>query len=334
MPICSTMKQAFLATLLCCCTGLVVTAQQPSYEYVRYQPANRGATVTLPDFTVTLKKEYRPEKPAYKAADKLFVVSDIEGQYQYFKDLLQAAGVMDRAFRWTFGKGHLAVIGDVFDRGSQVAECLWLIYHLEEQAQKAGGHVHYILGNHELMNLTGDLRFLHPRYLELAGQIAVPYNHFYSPQTELGRWLRTKNIMEKIGNLLLMHGGVSQYMNQLGHKVDSVNYLARPYYDQPDDSLPPLAQLLLFDYGPLWYRGYTDTPLASARQVDSTLRLFGVKKIIVGHTPVPRITAFYEGKVINVDVPHAKGASEGLLIDKKKYYRIGSKGEKEPLPLE
>ncbi len=45
--------------------------------------------------------------------------------------------------------------GDMFDRGDQVTECLWLVYALEETAKAAGGYVHFILGNHELMNLQG-----------------------------------------------------------------------------------------------------------------------------------------------------------------------------------
>jgi hypothetical protein len=326
------MKQVLIFTIILCCSFLIPTAQVPSFEYVAYQQDNRKATVTLPDFTVPLKRDYQPENPTHKEVKKIFVVSDIEGQYEIFKKLLLAAGVMDPNFNWTFGKGHLVINGDVFDRGDQVTECLWLIYLLEGKATKKGGYVHYILGNHEVMNMNGDLRFLNPKYLNLAQQKAVPYTSFYSEQTELGRWLRTKNIIEKIGNLLMMHGGVSQYMNQLAYPIDSINNTARTYYDQPDDSLPPLPQLLLLDYGPSWYRGYVDTPLATATQVDSTLKLFRVKKIIVGHTPVPRISSLYGGKVIDVDVPHAKGVSEGLLIDNKKYYRIGIDGKKEPLP--
>jgi hypothetical protein len=234
---------------------------------------------------------------------------------------------MDKSFNWTFGKGVLVVCGDVFDRGSNVTECLWLIYHLEEKAKKEGGYVHYILGNHEVMNMNGDYRYVNPKYIELAQQKAIHYNNFYNKQTELGRWLRTKNVMEKIGDLLFLHAGVSQYINELGYDIDSINILARNYYDQPADSMPPLEQLLLLDDGPLWYRGYFMAPKATKKQIDSTLKLFRVKKIIVGHTPVELIRTFYDGKIINIDVPHAKGASEGLLIEDKKYYRVNLKGE-------
>jgi hypothetical protein len=322
------MKQVILTTIFLCGIFLPVMAQAPVFEYVQYQSQERKAMVELPDFTVPLKKNYKEEKSIFRKPSKLFVISDIEGEYEYFKRLLQCAGVMDESFNWTFGKGHLVVCGDVFDRGSQVAECLWLIYLLEEKAKQEGGYVHYILGNHEIMNLNRDFRYVNPKYMELAQQKAVSYDNFYNKETELGQWLRTKNIMEKIGDLLFLHAGVSPYINELGQDVDSINAIARSYYDQTEDSIPVLAQLLLLDEGPLWYRGYFFAPYATRQQVDSTLRLFRVKKIIIGHTPIERISTFFKGKVINVDVPHAKGRSEGLFIEDRKYYRVGLNGEK------
>jgi hypothetical protein len=326
------MKRKLMTALLIGSTFVTSIAQVPDYEYVPYQRSNRKATVALPEFTVQLKRTLKEEKAAFKLPPRLFVVSDIEGEYEGFKALLQAAGVMDKNFNWTFGTGHLVVCGDVVDRGSQVTECLWLIYHLEEKAKEAGGYLHFLLGNHEIMVINGEVRYLHPKYVELAKQKGIDYASFYSERTELGRWLHTKNVVEKIGNLLFLHGGVSQYLNQWEQPLDSINMAARSYYDSYNDrDLPPVAQLLLLDMGPLWYRGYYLAPLASQSQVDSTLRLFGAEKVITGHSPVDRISSFYAGKVINVDVPHAKGASEGLLIEDKKYYRIRLQGTRELL---
>lgn len=325
------MKQILFSLIVLCCTSLPGAAQVPPFEYLQYQGRTRKGVVQLPDFSVQLKKSYKTEKSVFRSPSKLFVISDIEGQYDYFKQILQAAGVMDKNFKWTFGKGALVVVGDVFDRGSQVTECLWLIYHLEEAAKKNGGHVHYILGNHEVMNMNGDYRYVNPKYMELAKQQDVPYQNFYGKQTELGRWLRTKNIMEKVGDLLFVHGGVSKELNNLELIIDSINMRARMYYDQSAESMPPLEQLLLLDEGPLWYRGYFTDPPATKEQIDSTLQQFRVKRVIIGHTPVEQISTFYEGKVINVDVPHAKGISEGLLIEDKKYYRINLQGKKDLL---
>lgn len=314
----------YLITGILSVLGLLAGAQLPTYEYVVSKP--RPSAVALPEFTVPLKKSYKTEKSEYREPARLFVISDIEGQYDTLKQLLWNAGVMDKQFNWTFGKGHLVIAGDVFDRGDRVTETLWLIYALEEKAKKAGGYVHYILGNHELMNMNGDHRYVHPKYLELAKQNGLNYDTIYRPHTELGQWLRTKNVMEKIGDRLFMHGGVSPYLNRMGQSLDTINAIARRYYGTLEDSIPTPEYIVFSDYGPMWYRGYFTTPKATPEQVDTTLQLYAVKKIIIGHTPVRQVSAFYGGRVINVDAPHATGGSEGLLIERKNYYRVPIRG--------
>ncbi|MCK7530014.1 MAG: hypothetical protein MZV63_02625 [Marinilabiliales bacterium] len=75
-----------------------------------------------------------------------------------------ANGIIDRNLNWKFGRGHLVYLGDAHDRGDMVTEILWHLFSLERQAAKAGGMVHFVLGNHELMVLDGDLRFINPKY--------------------------------------------------------------------------------------------------------------------------------------------------------------------------
>ena len=321
-----------ILTGLLCTLGLLATAQVPAYEYVVSTP--RKAAVELPEFSVPIKMGYSIEKSEYREPSRLFVLSDIEGQYDTLKQLLWKGGVMDKHFNWTFGKGHLVIVGDVFDRGDKVTETLWLIYDLEEKAKKAGGHVHYILGNHEVMNMNGDHRYVHPKYIELARQSSLPYDTFYRAHTELGRWLRTKNVVEKIGNHLFMHGGLSPYVMRSGVSIDTINAIARRYYGTAEDSIPSPEYLVFSDYGPMWYRGYFTAPKATPQQVDSTLQLYNAKKIIIGHTPVRQVSAFYGGKVINVDAPHASGGAEGLLIERKTYYRVPIRGARIPLKPE
>jgi hypothetical protein len=117
---------------------------------------------------------------------------------------------MDSAYNWIFGDGHLVLTGDFFDRGDQVTEVLWLIYSLEDKAKAVGGYVHFVLGNHEIMNLSGDLRYLHPKYVQNTVLLNEDYmGSLYGESSEIGRWLRTKNIVEKVGTILFAHAGIS-----------------------------------------------------------------------------------------------------------------------------
>jgi hypothetical protein len=283
-------------------------------------------------FSVQLKSQLQNEKSEYKKADKQVVISDIEGNFGAFRKLLQNAGVIDINYNWIFGNGHLVLTGDFFDRGDRVTEVLWLIYSLEDKAKAAGGYVHFVLGNHEIMNLSGDLRYLHPKYVQNTALLNEDYiGSLYGENSELGRWLRTKNIVEKVGNILFAHGGISAEMNNIDISLDKINELARPYYpDSIYNYSNPITEIIFSDWGPFWYRGYYQgKTIASASQIDSTLEKFNVKRIATGHTVIAdTISLLHNGKLINTDVHHAKGHSEALLIEGGKYYRITIHGEK------
>lgn len=282
-------------------------------------------------FSVKLKDRLENEKTDYSGAGKLFIVSDIEGNFAAFKKLLLAGGIIDSNFNWTFGNGHLVLTGDFVDRGSMVNEVLWLIYSLEDKAKAVGGYVHYILGNHEIMNLNGDLRYLHAKYLESAGLLGEGFTSLYGKNAELGRWLRSKNVMEKINDILFVHGGVSAPVNRMDLSTTRLNKLVRPYYaDSLMEFKNPNLDTLYSDLGPFWYRGYYKTnPSSEEETVNNTLRLYKVNKIATGHTVIAdTISVRFGGRVINTDVHHLGGHTEALLIDNGTYFRVLPGGEK------
>ena len=282
-------------------------------------------------FQVRLKRKLRNEKSEFHKVNNLVVLSDIEGNFSAFRKLLMATKVIDEDFDWKFGDGHLVLIGDFFDRGQQVTEVLWLIYYLEEKAQDAGGYIHFILGNHEIMNLSGDLRYVKQKYFDNAMLLHQKYVSLYDKNSELGRWLRTKNIVEKIGNIIFAHGGLSGQINRMDIAIPDINRLARPYYaDSTFSYTDQRSDTIFSDLGPFWYRGYyVPTSPGIVLQIDSTLSQFGVDHIITGHTIVSdTISVWYNGKLLNTDVHHAAGKSEALLIEKDKYYRVNAEGKK------
>jgi hypothetical protein len=82
-------------------------------------------------------------------------------------------------------------------------------------------------------------------------------------------------------------------------------------------------------YGPFWYRGYYQGAKDPELLVDSLLRKYNIRHIVTGHTIIAdTISVLYNNKVVNTDVPHAKGKSEALLIEGKNFYRVNDKGQK------
>jgi cytochrome oxidase Cu insertion factor (SCO1/SenC/PrrC family) len=285
-------------------------------------------------FTVSLKKSLSIEPCEFKNPGKLFALSDIEGNFEALRKLLQANKIIDENYNWIFGNGHLVFAGDMFDRGSQVTECLWLIYDLEEKAKAKGGYVHFILGNHEIMNLQGDDRYAQYKYKENADLIGTTITQLYNENSELGRWLRTKNVVEKIGDILFMHAGISPRLNELSVTISEINQLARPYYGEKvtEYKNEKLNTIMSASVGPFWYRGYYSGNVE--KYIESTLEKFAVNRIITGHTIVAdTVSIHYGGKVINLDTQHSEGKSEALLMENASYYRVNTAGEKVELYL-
>jgi len=146
---------------------------------------------------------------AYDGVSKILAIGDLHGEYDSFAKLLINTGVIDEKLSWRWGKGHIVICGDVFDRGQKVTECLWLIYKLQQQARLAGGEVHLILGNHEIIHLLkmgrGDLA---TKYAVLFYNVGLDYADFFEREFELGRWLRARPLAVRIGENLFVHGGI------------------------------------------------------------------------------------------------------------------------------
>lgn len=91
---------------------------------------------------------------------RIVAIADLHGDYDKFVDQLRIAQLIDANNNWVGGRAHLVQLGDVPDRGDQSRQIMELLMRLEPQARRAGGYVHALIGNHEAMNVTGDLRYV------------------------------------------------------------------------------------------------------------------------------------------------------------------------------
>lgn len=101
-------------------------------------------------------------RPAKTPADQPEVVAigDVHGDFDDFVTILQRAGLIDAQHNWTGDRTTLVQVGDLLDRGTKPRAVMDLLMSLEREAPKAGGRVVSLLGNHEMMNLMGDLRYV------------------------------------------------------------------------------------------------------------------------------------------------------------------------------
>ena len=279
-------------------------------------------------------------------ADSLYVFGDTHGEYDSVVLLLRNAGLIDENLKWTGGRKHIVFLGDVVDRGRRVTQLLWFIYRLEQEAKQAGGAVHMLLGNHEVMVMLGDLRYVHPDEDRIAKLHKVSYQRLLHPQQSvIGRWLASRPAVMKIGDLLLTHGGVSsdfigqtpeslaKTLNEnirdgifVAHvdttrkvRVDSAHYARWDNFFWGNRSL-------------FWYRGYAESDTLS-NELTKTLASFDAGVMVVGHTPAHTMQTRYRGKLI-IAHPRRPGSELMLITGQgtdRKLHRIVAHGPAEPI---
>jgi len=265
----------------------------------------------------------------YEAPSKIVVLSDVEGDFVYMRDILLANGVMNKEFHWSYGDGRLVVLGDIFDRGNLVTESLWLLYKLEKEAKEAGGQVHVILGNHEAMALSGDDRYVNKKYRKISSALDMDYNEFFGPKTVLGDWLRSKNSIEVIGNTLFVHGGISPKLVESGLSISEVNEIVRSGLGMKYSRMTKPSgeeKLAMGRYGPLWYRAYVEQKIEGA-EVLSILKHYDVGQIVIGHTMVKDLIPIFDNRIYPIDVDRVNREIQvALMIDNNSFFKIDTQG--------
>ncbi len=315
----------------------------------------------FPSFTVSLRSSYAIETYEYTMPEKLIAVSDMEGNLTGFYSFLLANKVIDKRGNWSFGEGALVLNGDFFDRGTQVTPLLWFIYHLENQALQNGGKVHFILGNHEIKNLNGDASDGAFKYIEVAKRISGEKQwdkailYLYGEKSEIGKWLRSKNIVEKIGPHLFVHGGLNKLHLQERFSLQEMNNIARKYMGKNPSSDPEMNKrdeiITNTINSPYWDRRLNldwkikwtyklngiKAEATTEKDLNQILNFYGAEKIIIGHSIVGDISTGYNNKVIKIDVRHGEalssGNTRGLLIQHNSYYKIDDFGNKSNLKI-
>jgi 3',5'-cyclic AMP phosphodiesterase CpdA len=267
--------------------------------------------------------------------EKILVVSDLHGDIVPFVSVLQGAGVVNKQLDWSFGQGHLVVLGDVSDRGDDVTALYWLIYKLEDQARKAGGVVHLLLGNHEVMVAQNDLRYITQKYKDVAQKLDMEYCKLWSNQSLLGKWINSRNQMEVIGDMLFVHAGVSPQVAATNLKIEHINDTIRKYIQLERNASvnSPVAELIMRTNGTLWYRGLVQpNEEVNDSVINAMLDRFGVKKIIVGHTMLDHVSQFFDGKVVDVNVNNKRnmerGLSRGVIITPNDLWVVDDNGKR------
>lgn len=303
------------------------------------------------------------EALAQPVPQRIVAVGDLHGDWDAWIAIARDAGLVDARNRWTGGATTLVQTGDITDRGPDSLKIIRHLQKLEKEAASAGGRVVVLLGNHEAMNVTGDLRYVDPgefaafadrnsekrraavyeanakaieaAYLaqdpamdakaaRAAWLAATPlgmieHQAAWGPKGDLGKWASGLPALLKIGGNLFAHGGISAPYTAMGG-LDEINRRVRAAM-AAGDKAP--SSIIHDPLGPLWYRGLITRGAAFEAEVAATaaatgaaarprppieqeldlvLTAFGVKRLVIGHTPnLGGIAISHGGRMVRID---------------------------------
>lgn len=186
--------------------------------------------------------------------------------------------------------------GDQLDRGDDELEILDLLETLIVQAQAAGGAVHVLNGNHELMNCKQDLRYVtlggfldflptpvaDPDAVDPKTVVDAVHERLMMcrPGKSFTQRLLDRNVITVIGDTVFVHGGVLPHVVDYG--IERLNQETRAWI-RADRQYPP--DILLASDGPVWSRHYSDDPdVEDCRLLEAALDGLGARRMVVGHT--------------------------------------------------
>lgn len=280
---------------------------------------------------------------AEKPQPPIIAVGDIHGDYDAYFEILRTAGLINAKGKWSGKNAILVQLGDIPDRGPNTKKIIDHLMGLEKQAKRKGGLVVPIVGNHEAMNIIGDLRYATPEeYAEFSTsrskktRAAYFKTHFedlaafyrartpdlsdegvaaaFEQDAPLG-YLEQRAAWSpsgKFGSWVAAHDAIVKIGDTLFvHGGISAAYSVRTIDDinaAVRAELTGAGRTVIEDPdGPLWYRGLAEETETGAAEVASALDAYGVVRIVIGHTPqLDGVKALYGGKVIAADTGASK----------------------------
>ena len=284
-------------------------------------------------------------KDTWKNVERVVAIGDLHGDFDQYLLVLADNNLIDSDQNWQGGRTHLVQVGDVVDRGPDSLKIMRHLKKLHKQAKKSKGYVHMMLGNHELMNIKDDLRYVHP------GE----YKILVTPKSVKKQLAYTKlvfaSLLERDPSLI---GKESEQMDMLS-KQFPLGYVEHRYiwakkgefYEwakqantvikidrtlfthggiSPHQPLLPIKQInksvkqilssdklpsssaLTGDEGPLWYRGLAfNKAEVELDPLKKMLDFYDADAIVIAHTPTPgTVIPRLDGLVYMIDVGIAK----------------------------
>jgi hypothetical protein len=261
----------------------------------------------------------------WTGVDRVVAIGDLHGDYGQYIEVMKSAGLINKSGKWIGGETHLVQTGDVTDRGADSRKIIDHLVKLSKQAKKKGGYVHLLIGNHETMNVIGDLRYVSPgEYAAFATKNSARLQTMqWDRQVE---WMRANNPDFETMDLEAfrkeweqqvplgwvehrqawsLNGKYGKWVsdNAVAVQINDTIFLhggiSAKYCKFSLQSLteqvmaamqlndPSVVTAMNDPLGPVWYRGLAQEKEEDifSQTLDNILDRYGARRIVIGHTP-------------------------------------------------
>ena len=174
---------------------------------------------------------------------RVVAIADIHGDLDAFLRILKRASLIDANQKWSGKDTILVQTGDFLDRGPKTRGVMDFLIQLQKDAGRQNGRVIVLLGNHEGLNIFGDLRDVTPNdyksyaddkserrrksaydsYAAALGSAPpqtfdewikshplgfIEHREAMSANGKYGKWLRTLPAVAQVNDSIFLHGGI------------------------------------------------------------------------------------------------------------------------------
>jgi hypothetical protein len=287
-----------LLRLLLVAVALLAACDRPSSSRARADGVSEGLSFKRP------------------RAARIVAIGDLHGDLAATRAALRLAGALGADDHWMGGKLVVVQTGDQLDRGDDEPEIIDLLEGLSKEASAAGGALYALNGNHEVMNVAGDFRYVTPDgFRDYAGREAALHRQVverapaeqrgraaaFLPGESVAKRLALRPSILQVGDNVFVHGGLLEKHVRYG--IDRINREIQTWMAAP--RLERAPSIAMSPDGPLWLRLYSDgVPARSAcDELGKVLRLLSAKRLVVGHTVQEQgINSACDGRVWRIDV--------------------------------
>jgi hypothetical protein len=230
---------------------------------------------------------------------RIVAIGDLHGDVRALGAVLRECRLMDGGGDWSGGGAHLVLMGDLLGGNDQSRLLLDAVLRLEREAERAGGRVHALLGNHDILPAAGRFGKLTRAERELFTSYPVPgapgptLSDAFRGDSVYARWLRRRPALLKIGATLFVHAGIERWAKEADPAA--INQAVRAWiaHWQGVGPRPGKSSRWMVSRrrgggdGPLWTRAFkgeaADGP--SRKTLRALLAGYGAKRVVVGHAP-------------------------------------------------